>query len=130
MRATKNLNVWLSLDEYEVINQPFCGDEVYCVLCDMGLTKALGLDGFPTIFYQKFLGIVGHKITFAILGVLNSGSSVALVNSTNLVLIPKKKNPKFVVNYRFISLCNMIYKLVMKTIMNRLKKYLPYLISH
>lgn len=75
--------------------------------------------------------MVGSKVTSSCLGVLNDGNSIMVVNNTNLVLIPKKKDPGEVANYRPISLCNVVYKLVTKTTTNQMRWFFPtlYLIS-
>ena len=46
-----------------------------------------------------------------------------------LVLIPKVKNPSKIIEYRPISLCNVIYKLAAKTVANRLKTILSSIVS-
>ena len=46
-----------------------------------------------------------------------------------ICLIPKTKNPQKITEYRRISLCNVIYKLILKVLANRLKKILNVVIN-
>lgn len=48
---------------------------------------------------------------------------------TYVALIPKKDNPKLVIDFCSISLCNVCYKLIAKIFANRLKLVLPNLIG-
>lgn len=48
----------------------------------------------------------------------------------HIALIPKVKDPICASEFRPISHCNVLYKLVSKTLANRLKKILPYIITN
>ena len=51
------------------------------------------------------------------------------LNRTHIVLIPKIQGPKTLGNYKPISLCNTVYKIVTKIIVARLRPYLEKLVS-
>jgi hypothetical protein len=50
-------------------------------------------------------------------------------NDTCVVLIPETKNPESMKDLRPISLCIVVYKLILKVLANRLKQILPEIIS-
>jgi hypothetical protein len=51
------------------------------------------------------------------------------VKDTAIVLIPKKNDPEELKDFGPISLCNVIYKVVLKCLVNRLWPFLQDLIS-
>lgn len=59
-----------------------------------------------------------------VLDYLNGNIPFQDVIYTYITLIPKKKEPKAVTEFRFISLCNVFYKIVSKVLVNRLKDVL------
>ena len=91
----------------------------------MAPSKALGPNGMPPIFYQKYWHVVGQDVTNVVLSYLNSGCLLKSINHTFITLIPKVKNLEKLTEFRPISLCNVIYKLVSKVLANRLKLILP-----
>lgn len=77
------------------------------------------------LFYQKFWNIVGDDVVVTVLVFLNSGNMDPDVNYTHIIIIPKIKSPEKMSDYRPISLCNVIYKIISKVSANRLKQILP-----
>lgn len=51
------------------------------------------------------------------------------LNKTHIVLIPKIQGPKTIGNYRPISLCNSVYKIITKVIAARIRPHLDTLVS-
>ena len=108
-------------DMREVLSSVFTTEEVKVALFQMGPTKAPRLNGMNAIFYQNFWHVVGDNVVLVVLDFLNNGNMLSEINHTNIVLIPKDKNPEKMSNFRPISLCNVIYKIISKVLGNRLK---------
>ncbi|XP_042954620.1 uncharacterized protein LOC122291035 [Carya illinoinensis] len=119
--VSEDMNFWLT--------KAFTEEEVTTSIKGMNPLGSPGPDGFPTVFYQQHWCTVGKRVTEAVLEALNSRQGLSDLNQTFISLIPKKKLPQSVVNFRPISLCNVLYKVVSKVIVNRLKTILPNLIS-
>ena len=90
----------------------------------MAPMKAPGPDGMPPLFFQHFWPMIEGDVTHSMLSWLNLGTLPHPVNHTFITLIPKKKNPSSVSEYRPISLCNVLYKIFSKVLANKLKKLL------
>ena len=104
-RVTQQMNEMLLAD--------FASAEIKRALDQMGDLKAPGPDGMPAIFYKKCWHIVGERVIKEVLQVLNGGEMPAGWNDTIIILIPKVKNPNELKDFRPISLCNVIYKIVL-----------------
>jgi hypothetical protein len=107
----------------------FTKEEIHEALKSMPPQKAPGPDGYMADFYQFRWDMVGEEVCDAALHFFNSVSMDAAINATNIVLIPKNCNPCSVTDFRPISLCNVLYKIISKVLANRLKRVLPHVIS-
>lgn len=72
-------------------------------------------------FFQKFWDTVGDDLEVAVEELRRKMTMLGSVNHTFLSLIPKKKEPQAMSDFRPIAFCNTIYKVVTKIIANRLK---------
>jgi hypothetical protein len=72
---------------------------------------------------------VGEEVYDAALQFFHFIKMDADINATNIVLIPKNCNTCSVTDFRPISLCNVLYKIISKVLANRLKVVLPHVIS-
>ena len=113
----------------ESLTRPYTADEVRLVLFLMHPSKSPGPDGMSPFFFKKYWHIVGNDVTEAILFVLRSAHMLKKMNHTHIVLIPKKKDPKYLANYRLISLSNVVSRIISMVIANHSKHILPNVIS-
>jgi hypothetical protein len=91
--------------------------------------KAPGPDGFPAQFFQKHWDVCGGEVTRAVLRILRGEESPECINKTFIVLILKVATPEELGQFCPISLCNVVYKIASKVLANRLKLFLPEIIS-
>ena len=89
--------------------------EVRKALKQMYPLKTPSPDGMPPLFYQHFWSTCERVVCKTVLDFLNHGVSPPNFNQTHVVLVPKVKEPKYVTDFRPISLCNVIYKIASKT---------------
>ena len=127
--CTSAIDGKVAVEMNSLLTANFTVDEVKKVLDQMTLFKALGPDGFTADFYQQQWPTVGLEVCEAALHFLNFAKMDSAINATNIALIPKVKNLCCVIEFRLISLCNVLYKIVSKVLTNRLKVVLPEVIS-
>jgi hypothetical protein len=108
---------------------PFSEKEIGDALFQIGPLKAPGSDCFPARFLQRNWGILRDHVVRAVQHFFEEGIMPEEVNDTAIVLIPKKNEPEELKDFRPISLCNMIYKVVSKCLVNILRPLLQDIIS-
>ncbi|XP_057808453.1 uncharacterized protein LOC131022930 [Salvia miltiorrhiza] len=124
----RSIETVVTEDMNKILTVPYSQDEIVYSLKQMHPFKAPGSDGMPTIFYSACWSSAKYDIIPLLLSILNDGDCPRSLNSTFIYLIPKKRKCYIPTDYRPISLCNVVYKLISKVITDRLKLVLPSII--
>ncbi|KAL0378832.1 UNVERIFIED_CONTAM: hypothetical protein Sradi_3188700, partial [Sesamum radiatum] len=119
----------LTVEEGHAMIRPITKDEVEWAVFDIAEDKAPRPDGYSSGFYKAAWSVVGDEVTRAVFDFFAMGQLLKQVNATLLTLIPKVRSPNFVVDFRPISLCNVLYKIITKIIGQRISVVLDNLIS-
>ncbi|XP_010527341.1 PREDICTED: uncharacterized protein LOC104804698 [Tarenaya hassleriana] len=104
-------------------------DEIHQVLLAMPNNKAPGPDGFTKEFFQATWDITGADLVKSVTDFFASGILLGQTNATIITLIPKRQGAVSLADFRPISCCNTVYKIVSTIIAKRLKPILQELIS-
>ena len=104
-------------------------EEIKGVVFSMNPNKVPGPDGMLAHFYKFYWNIIGGEVIEAITTFFQRGCMLREKNHSYIVLIPKGNNAAMISQFRPISLCNVIYKIISKLLANRLKQVLFKLIS-
>lgn len=104
-------------------------EEIKEALWSMQAYKAPGPDGLHAGFFQRFWLLVGDSVREEVERVFHTRKVPEYLNKTHIVLIPKIQGPETIGNYRPISLCNSVYKIISKIIVARLRPHLDSIIS-
>jgi hypothetical protein len=99
-------------------------DEIDDALFQIGPLKAPGPNGFPARFFQRNWGLIKDDLIWAVKHFFDTGIIPEGINDTVITLIPKTNEADVIKDFRPISLCNIIYKVVSKCIVNRLRPLL------
>ena len=111
------------------LTKPVTIAEIESALHSFKKDRSPGPDGWPAEFYIHFFGLLGKDLLAAIEHTRVSGCVPPSLNSTFLAMIPKKDKPITFADFRPISLCNLLYKLISKVIVVHLKPHLDTHIS-
>eukprot|EP00253_Pinus_taeda_P029977 PITA_29977 len=107
-------------DEADELSIPVSKEEVEAAMKNMAKDKSPGPDGWTIELFLHFFDLIGSEITDVVEESRLKGEIYRPFNSTFIALIPKKDEPENFEDFRPISLCNCIYKIIAKVIAIRI----------
>ncbi|KAL0383830.1 UNVERIFIED_CONTAM: Retrovirus-related Pol polyprotein from type-2 retrotransposable element R2DM [Sesamum latifolium] len=121
--------IFFRKEEARSLLVPVTSDEIKQAVFDIDETKAPGPNGYSSGFFKAAWPIVGREVTRAIMDFFVTGRLLKQVNSTLISLIPKISNPTVVAEFRPMSCCNVLYKVITKILVQGMRGILDSLIS-
>lgn len=100
-------------------------EEITAVIFSMPKSKAPGPDGFPIEFFWEAWSVVGTYTIAAVQDFFSSNKMLRKFNATTIALLPKITGADKMSQFRPISLCSTVYKVIAKIIKNRLRRIIP-----
>lgn len=119
----------LSREQMDILELPFTKEQVKEALYDIGEGKSPGPDGYTSCFFKKAWNIIGDNLCGAVLEFFEMGKLLRQVNHSIIALILKVNSASKVADFRPISCCNVVYKIIAKLIATRVAMVLPYIID-
>ncbi|KAK4384328.1 Transposon TX1 uncharacterized protein [Sesamum angolense] len=116
-------------EEASLLIRPITKDDVETVVFDIEEDRAPGPNGYSSGFFKAAWPVVGEENNVAVMDFFTTGRLLKQVNATLITLIPKVCAPSLVVDFRPISCCNVIYKIITKILVLRIRGVLDKLIS-
>ncbi|XP_077232161.1 uncharacterized protein LOC143866893 [Tasmannia lanceolata] len=105
-------------------------EEEICITIDaMDDNKAPGPDGFNGAFFKSFWYLIGKETVAAIQYFFVTDNLLPTLNTSFISLIPKCNNASTPDQYRPISLCNHVYKVITKLMANRMREVMHRIIN-
>lgn len=104
-------------------------EEVKRTVFALPRNKLPGPDGYNAEFLRASWSVIGAEVIQAVKEFFSSGQILRQWNCTAITLIPKIVNASKITDFRPISLCNVLYKVISKIIARRLEIVLPEIIS-
>ena len=109
----------LSEEDGDMCEGKLSYEECYTAIKAMKDNKSPGSDGLPKEFYKLFFPLFGHNFVNMINGCFEDGQLTESQHLGYISLLCKKPDvPQFLTNWRPISLLNVDYKIVSKSLCN------------
>ncbi|XP_022846184.1 uncharacterized protein LOC111368907 [Olea europaea var. sylvestris] len=119
----------VSLEQGSSLTWDISSQEIKEALFSIGDDKSPGLDGYASYFFKKAWRIVGDDVVEAIKEFFLSRSLLKQINHTIIALVPKSNHTPNVGDYRPLSCCNVIYKVISKILASRLRPILETIVD-
>lgn len=103
-------------------------EEITKAMFKLNPNKSPGHDGFTSGFYKSAWTVLGAEVINSISWFFTNPFMPKATNSTILPLIPKFLGATIIKDFRPISCCNTIYKVISKLLVAKLKPLLPNII--
>lgn len=120
-----DLHTTLPQDTNDFTNSIPDKQEIWGILKAMRKNASPGPDGFNVGFYLSAWSWIGDDVTNMVRNFYTTGIIPPHLNDTQIALVPKKLASYLPSDFRPISLCNVVYKIIVKSLANRLKEHLP-----
>ncbi|WOL20351.1 bZIP-like protein [Canna indica] len=116
---------WKTISEDEGLNlcREFELKELWKAVMGLGRGKSPGTDGFVLEFYINCWDTVEASLKEEFEKFYRTRRLSEGWKDTLLVMIPKKEKPSRIVDFRPIALCNIVYKILAKTLVNRIRPF-------
>ena len=124
------INTALTQQQKDDLDRLISLEELRVALFDANKNKTPGYDGLPYEFYQTFWHLLSRDFLQVVNYSLNEAKHLPYSHTTSIITLVYKKNDRRILkNWRPISLLCCDYKIISKTIANRIKGVLDCLLS-
>lgn len=123
-----NVSLSLTAEQSALCEGHLAQDEVHAALLGMARNKSPGSDGLPMEFYLSFWDVLGSDLVEVFNASFDSGLLPPSQRSALISLIFKKGDRLLHKNWRPISLLNVDYTILARTLAGRLLKVLHFVI--
>lgn len=103
--------------------------EIKRAVLDMHPSKAPAEDGLTLFFFQNYWDVIGSDVCNSIFSFFKEGGMLKNLNHSIISPIPKVKASGHYAGYRPIRLFNVLYRIIVKVLSNRLHPFTDFLVD-